>query len=182
MNRMRSAFPSGSSAAIRRDQEEESQSPSDFIAYSAKRIQLIGLRCLCRIIKSPMNGFGTREDRALLFRSVTNGDDVVEFLIQELLHIFRCLASDINSDFFHHFNVRGCTPFGLVPALTTSNRSFAALRNSPSAIWLRAELPVHKKRTRFLFDMSRLALCPEDSYLPFSFLRQREKPRTEKRR
>ena len=36
----------------------------------------------------------------------------------------------------------GLTLPGLVPALSTPNRSPASWRNSPSAIWLRAELPV----------------------------------------
>jgi hypothetical protein len=39
------------------------------------------------------------------------------------------------------------TPFGSVPALYTSNRFPACRRSSASAIWLRAELPVHRNST-----------------------------------
>src|SRR6516164_1261952 len=38
---------------------------------------------------------------------------------------------------------------GRVPALCTSKRSPAACRSKPSAIWLRAELPVQRINTRF---------------------------------
>src|SRR6266852_634648 len=44
----------------------------------------------------------------------------------------------------------GRTRLGLVPALSTSKRSPASCLRRPSAIWLRAELPVHRIRTRFL--------------------------------
>src|SRR5262245_22437257 len=46
--------------------------------------------------------------------------------------------------------LRGCRPFGWVPALKTSKCSPAMCRNNPSAIWLLAELPVHKNKTRLL--------------------------------
>src|SRR6185369_6647339 len=42
---------------------------------------------------------------------------------------------------------RGFTPLGVMPALNTSRRSFARWRRYPSAIWLRAELPVQRNRT-----------------------------------
>src|SRR5438093_5092261 len=54
--------------------------------------------------------------------------------------------------------VRGCSPFGFVPALTTSNLLSARFRNKPSAIWLRAELPVHKNSTLFLLSIVFLPL------------------------
>src|SRR5271163_1720114 len=41
----------------------------------------------------------------------------------------------------------GFNPFGSVPALRGSNASLATCRKYPSAIWLRAELPVQRKRT-----------------------------------
>ena len=41
-----------------------------------------------------------------------------------------------------------------VPALCTSKRSPAIARRSPSAIWLRAELCVHRNRTRDLLMLS----------------------------
>src|SRR5271165_3629652 len=44
----------------------------------------------------------------------------------------------------------GRTWVGRVPALNTSKRLPAMLRKRPSAIWLRAELPVQRMRTRFL--------------------------------
>src|SRR5436190_11832302 len=44
----------------------------------------------------------------------------------------------------------GRTLDGFTPALSTSNLSPATFRKRPSAIWLRAEFPVHKIRTRFL--------------------------------
>src|SRR5947199_191322 len=45
----------------------------------------------------------------------------------------------------------GCTRVASVPALATSKRSPASERSSPSAIWLRAELWVHRNSTRCLF-------------------------------
>src|SRR3989442_6634328 len=54
--------------------------------------------------------------------------------------------------------VRGCSPFGFVPALTTSNLLSARFRNKPSAIWLRAELPVHRNSTLFLLSIVFLPL------------------------
>src|SRR5437867_3278677 len=54
--------------------------------------------------------------------------------------------------------VRGCSPFGFVPALTTSNLLPARFRNKPSAIWLRAELPVHRNSTLFLLSIVFLPL------------------------
>ena len=45
----------------------------------------------------------------------------------------------------------GRTMPGFVPALSTSNRSPASWRNSPSAIWLRAELPVQRISTLFFY-------------------------------
>src|SRR5271168_3572550 len=41
----------------------------------------------------------------------------------------------------------GFNPFGSTPALNGSNSSPATWRRYPSAIWLRAELPVQRKRT-----------------------------------
>src|SRR5688572_24957613 len=38
-------------------------------------------------------------------------------------------------------------PAGLLPALATENRSLAAARKKPSAMWLRQELPVQRTRT-----------------------------------
>src|SRR5437870_13868504 len=42
----------------------------------------------------------------------------------------------------------GCMRVASVPALATSKRSPASERSSPSAIWLRAELWVHRNSTR----------------------------------
>src|SRR6516225_490778 len=42
---------------------------------------------------------------------------------------------------------------GLVPALSTSKWSAASWRRRPSAIWLRAEFPVHRISTFFLSAM-----------------------------
>jgi hypothetical protein len=41
----------------------------------------------------------------------------------------------------------GCNPRGVIPALSASKRSLAMSRRKASAIWLRAELPVQRKRT-----------------------------------
>src|SRR5215216_521985 len=43
----------------------------------------------------------------------------------------------------------GLTRLGLTPALSTSNRPPPSCRRIPSAIWLRAELPVQRMSTRF---------------------------------
>src|SRR5579862_8955456 len=50
----------------------------------------------------------------------------------------------------------GRTWLGLVPALNTSKRFPASCRKRPSAIWLRAELPVQRIKIRFLSGMSLL--------------------------
>src|ERR687894_659269 len=47
----------------------------------------------------------------------------------------------------------GRTAVGLTPALSTSKRAPPSWRSSPSAIWLRAELPVQRIRTRFGSDI-----------------------------
>src|SRR5579872_3181669 len=52
----------------------------------------------------------------------------------------------------------GRTRLGLVPALNTSKWPPASWRSSPSAIWLRAEFPVHRMRTRFLTGMGTFRL------------------------
>src|ERR1700722_13796407 len=49
----------------------------------------------------------------------------------------------------------GRTWLGWVPALSTSKRSPASWRNNPSAIWLRAEFPVQRMRTRLLAGIGR---------------------------
>src|SRR5580658_6877564 len=41
----------------------------------------------------------------------------------------------------------GFNPLGSIPALSGSNSAPATWRKYPSAIWLRAELPVQRKRT-----------------------------------
>src|SRR6266705_3238745 len=43
----------------------------------------------------------------------------------------------------------GLTCPGRVPALSTSKRSPASCPSNPSAIWLRAEFPVQRIKTRF---------------------------------
>lgn len=48
------------------------------------------------------------------------------------------------------FTAFGFKPTGLVPALNTSYWSLELFLKSPSAIWLRAELPVQGINTRFL--------------------------------
>jgi len=57
----------------------------------------------------------------------------------------------------------------LVPALETSNRFPASCRNRPSAIWLRAEFPVQRIRTRItnftlrIFDTPvKVPECPRE--------------------
>ena len=48
----------------------------------------------------------------------------------------------------------GLTRLGLTPALSTSNMPPPSRLSKPSAIWLRAELPVQRMSTRFLSDMT----------------------------
>src|ERR1700686_5176129 len=48
----------------------------------------------------------------------------------------------------------GLTRPGRVPALLTSKRSAASWASNPSAIWLRAELPVQRIKTRFFMSFS----------------------------
>src|SRR3712207_456671 len=57
------------------------------------------------------------------------------------------LARDIYADLLHRLTARGLTWVASVPALMTSKRSPARCLSSPSAIWERAELWVHRNRT-----------------------------------
>ncbi len=67
----------------------------------------------------------------------------------------------------------GRTLDGFTPALSTSNLSPPISRKSPSAIRLRAELPVQSMSTRFLSDMTTLLLAGR--YNVFSLRGQRRR-------
>ncbi len=54
------------------------------------------------------------------------------------------------------FGVSGWIPFGSSPALRASIASAPSARAKASAIWLRAEFPVHRNRIRFLRIVSPL--------------------------
>ena len=49
--------------------------------------------------------------------------------------------------------------YGFVPALSTSYFPPPSRRNNPSPIWLRAELPVHNTKIRFIFIPCRFERC-----------------------
>src|ERR1700722_4174310 len=73
---------------------------------------------------------------------------------------------------------------GRVPALSTSKRSPASCLSNPSAIWLRAELPVQRIKTRFFISKSQIwsSLDPGKHHL-FCFGRKRgHKPAKESSR
>src|SRR5215469_4968401 len=61
----------------------------------------------------------------------------------------------------------GRTELGLVPALKTSKSSPTSARNNPSPIWLRAELPVHSTRIRFIRFLFSILNCPSSCARPF---------------
>lgn len=69
------------------------------------------------------------------------------------------------------------TMLGCVPALKTSNLLPAISRNKPSAIWLRAEFPVQRIKTRLIADCGlRIVdlLCSILCYSSFEFSSQRK--------
>ncbi len=86
-------------------QEKQSKPLLNFITHSTKRFKLLLRRRLCGIIETPVDWLSAWKDRALLSGTITNGDHVIKLLLQELFYVFRCLATHINADLFHHFNV-----------------------------------------------------------------------------
>jgi hypothetical protein len=62
----------------------------------------------------------------------------------ELANVLRAMRRDVDPEFRHDGHRLGSHGPGFVPADITSKRSPAIDRSSPSAIWLRAELPVHR--------------------------------------
>lgn len=90
---------------------------------------------------------GARKDWTTLFGVVAYGDDVLDGRTEILGGVFRCLTGDVDADLMHDFDGERIHSLGVMPALNTSRRSFARWRRYPSAIWLRAELPVQRNRT-----------------------------------
>src|SRR6185437_7335511 len=74
----------------------------------------------------------------------------------------------------------GRTWLGRLPALNTANRSPASWRRMPSAIWLRAELPVQSTRTRSLSLMRGHSLMRREHF-PRLGRRGRRDPAEEQR-
>jgi hypothetical protein len=90
------------------------------------------------------------KDRTTFLSVVAHGNNVIELLPGISSADFeRCPEISIPIWAIDRI-ASGRTDDGATPALSTSNRSPAIIRKSPSAIWLRAEFPVHRIRTRFL--------------------------------
>lgn len=66
---------------------------------------------------------------------------------------FGTLATEIKPNFTHRASHVRIYLGGFESALNTSNRSPAYSRRKASAIWLRAEFPVHRKSTFALLSM-----------------------------
>ena len=75
------------------------------------------------------------------------GDYKIEALTTEGIDRLRLLLRDIDADLLQPM-ASGRIGAGSVPAENTSNRSPASCRKRLSAIWLRAELPVHTISSR----------------------------------
>ena len=106
-----------------------------------------------RIVKTPMDRVGPWKYRALLLGAITNGYHIVKAFSQKtrptpligvglyryrLLSLQRHSPCEGPSDWCRRYIHRTCRP----PDGATN----------PSAIWLRAELPVHKNKTRFFIS------------------------------
>lgn len=126
----------------------------EFIPNPSEDFELLRSRTprFCRIIKAPVKPLPlTRKDWASIPGLIAGCDDEIEALTQKLINGFRPLAREINPSFFHDFDGHGVNPEGEVPALKTSNCFSPWCLSRPSAIWLRHELWVQRKRTRFFF-------------------------------
>jgi hypothetical protein len=85
-----------------------------------------------------------------VFRVVAERQHVVEILARELIHMFRAVRRMSMPTSLMTAIASGRTVLGFVPALSTAKRSPASRRSRPSAIWDRAEFPVHRMSTLFL--------------------------------
>jgi hypothetical protein len=88
------------------------------------------------------------KNRAGFFGVIANGDDDMEVVADELVDGLGAVPGNIDADLLHHGDGLGADQAGFRAGENTSKCSPASCRSSPSAIWLRAELPVHKNRTR----------------------------------
>src|SRR5262252_8098355 len=67
--------------------QEQSEALGDFLSNPPKRFHLVLWRGIGRIIKSPMNWFGSREYWAMVLCAVAYRDDVIKLLIEKSLEI-----------------------------------------------------------------------------------------------
>jgi carbamoylphosphate synthase large subunit len=93
---------------------------------------------------------GAEEHRAGFAGIVADGDNVIERLPLKFIDVLGSMAGNINSQFAHDSNRFGAYCAGFGSRASTSKASPASWRSSASAIWLRAEFPVQRMRTRFL--------------------------------
>ena len=77
-------------------------------------------------------------------------------LAHVLAHALRALPADVDPGLLHHAHGQWVDRAeGPTPRCEASKRSPPCLRKKASAIWLRAELPVHRKSTRVFFALAR---------------------------
>lgn len=69
---------------------------------------------------------------------------------------------------FITFMAKGLSECGLVPAENAWRESDFRCRVQPSAIWLRHELPVQRKRTRLSFDLAAVTTAPSPFHRRFA--------------
>ncbi len=91
-------------------QEEKPQSLLNFVANTAKRLNLLVCRGFGGIIEAPVNGFGAWEYRAVLFGTIADGDHVIKLVIYIDGDVFRGLARDIDAQFLHRLDASGMQP------------------------------------------------------------------------
>jgi len=157
------SVPFGSVLPTRTPRRKRPQVQPQFVPHTPEHGQPLLFRALRagRVLEGVMQPVRmARIDRAAFLRVVADGEHVIETLAREFIHrlrLDRCPEISMPSSFMTAI-ASGRTWPGFVPALSTSKRSQASCRNRPSAIWLLAELRVHRMRTLFLSAVRHLLL------------------------
>ena len=105
------------------------------------------------VVKTNVSHFGlTGKRRTGLVGMSANRDDVIELDVLQFIEVFRVLRGDIHSSFGHDRHRVGIHPVRLDAGRIRLEDISFEMSAQPSAIWLRQEFPVHRKRT-FSFCM-----------------------------
>jgi hypothetical protein len=101
------------------------------------------------IVERPVQPLdGGRKYRTCLARGIADRNQKIGRPIEKLVDRFRPMPRNVDSDLRHCGDRFRTHMAGLRARRVDLERSPASCRSSPSAIWLRAELPVHRIRTR----------------------------------